>query len=98
MQPVHATKHAGSSLFGTTPPLKYSWDTFQKDLKTQFLPPQYLDRLRNESHALKQNNAPVLPYASKVIQLGVQLRKTDEEQLRAFLYGLEHLIKFDVQM
>ena len=31
------------------------------------------------------------------MQLGVQLRKSDKERLGAFLYGLDLLIKFDVQ-
>ena len=35
----HAIEHAESSLFERPPPFSYSWDDFQKDLKTRFLPP-----------------------------------------------------------
>lgn len=52
-------------------PLTYPWDEFQKDLKTRSLPPHYLDYLANEFHALEHNNAPILSYANKVMQLGV---------------------------
>ena len=93
----HAAEHAETSLFERAPPFSFSWDVFQKDLKTRFHPPQYLDRLEDDFRAVKQNNAPVLTYANKVMHLGVQLWKSDKERLGAFLYGLDLLIKFDVQ-
>lgn len=53
--------------------------------------------MENKFHTLEQITAPLLSYANKVIWLGVQLNKMEKERLRAFLYGLDHLIKFDVQ-
>ena len=42
-------EHAEHSLF-ERPPFSFVWDDFQTDLKTRFLPPQYLDRLEDDFH------------------------------------------------
>ena len=60
--------------------------------------PQYIDRLKEEWRALKQNGTPVMSFSNKILQLGVQLRKSDEDRLESFLFGLDDYIKFDVRV
>ena len=79
-------------------PLSYSWDDFIVKLKERFMPPQYIDRLKEDWRALKQNGTPVMSFSNKILQLGVQLRKSDEDRLESFLFGLDDYIKFDVRV
>lgn len=47
----------------------FRWDIFVHELKTRFLPPQYLTNLADEFYRLKQNGSPVLKFSGKVITL-----------------------------
>ena len=78
--------------------LQYDWATFQAQLKARFMPPEYLQRLQDEWKGLKQSGTPVMTFSNKVLQVGVQLRKSDASRLKAFLYGLDDYIKFDVRV
>ena len=78
-------------------PLTYVWADFRDALTARFLPPRYLKGLKDDYRALSQNGRPVMAYANRVSQLGGQLRKSDEDKLEAFLFGLDVLIKYDVE-
>ena len=78
--------------------LQYDWAIFKAQLKARFMPPEYLHRLQDEWKGLKQNGTPVMTFSNKVMQVGVQLRKSDSSRLKAFLYGLDDYIKFDVRI
>ena len=54
--------------------------------------------MQDEWKGLKQNGTPVMTFSNKVMQVGVQLRKSDSSRLKAFLYGLDDYIKFDVRV
>ena len=56
------------------------------------MPPEYIDRLKKDWCALKQNGSPVMSFSNKILQLGVQLRKSDEDRLESFLFGLDDYI------
>lgn len=71
-QATHKDIHADLSLFGDPLPLAYSCDEFQEDLKICFLSPQYLDRLEDDFYTLKQSGSPIVMFANKVRQLGLQ--------------------------
>ena len=68
--------------------LQYDWVAFQAQLKLRFMPPKYLQRLQDDWKGLKQNGTPVMSFSNKVLQVGVQLRKSDKSRLKAFLYAL----------
>ena len=89
-------EHSSSSFADV--PLSYSWDDFIEKLKERFMPPQYIDRLKEDWRALKQNDTPVMSFSNKILQLGVQLRKSDEDRLESFLFGLDEYIKYDVRV
>ena len=39
-----------------------------------------------------------MSFSNKILQLGVQLRKSDDDRLESFLFGLDDYIKFDVHV
>ena len=78
--------------------LQYDWAVFQAQLKLCFMSLEYLQRLQDEWKGLKQNGTPVMSFSNKVLQVEVQLRKSDKSRLKAFLYGLDDYIKFDVRV
>ena len=69
--------------------LQYEWATFHDQLKARFMPPEYLQRLQDDWKSLKQSGSPVMTFSNKVMQIGVQLRKSDSSRLKAFIYGLD---------
>ena len=73
----------------TDEPIAYSWFDFQEKLKARFMPPQYMQRLKDDWKGVKQNDTPVMAYSNKILQLAVQLRKSDKDRLETFLYGLD---------
>ena len=62
------------------------------------MPPEYLQRLKDDWKGIKQNGTPVIAYSNKILQLTVQLHKSNEDRLDTFLYGLDDYIKFDVRV
>ncbi|MCO5612415.1 hypothetical protein L7F22_066682 [Adiantum nelumboides] len=77
------------------PPLLYVWKEFQEAVESRFSLPCYLKKLKDGFRGLSQSGKRVLSYAYKVSQIGGQLKKSNEVKLDAFLFGLDHSIKFD---
>lgn len=78
-------------------PLTYVWEDFRRDLMSRFLPPRYLKSLKDDYLSLSQSGKSMMFYANSVSQLGGQLRKSDDDRLETFLFGLDPTIKYDVE-
>ena len=69
---------------------------FSSPTQTPIHASEYLQSLQDDWKGLKQNDSPVMAFSNKVLKVGVQLRKSDKSCLKAFRYGLDDCIKFDV--